>query len=152
MRRQDRELKERSELDAILHEATVLHVAMWDGHEPYLVPLNFGYDGVSLFFHSAREGRKIEVWESFPRVCFQVETGVEIKTGGATACTWGCRYRSVIGYGRVERVQEEGALHALRAIMRKYAGRDDHTYGDNSLESVKVWRVVIERMTGKQSV
>lgn len=152
MRRKDKMIQERAEMDAVLHEATVVHVAMWDGQEPYLVPLNFGYDGESLFVHTATEGRKVRIFEQFPRVCFEAEAGVEIRDGGDTACAWGCRYRSIVGYARIERVRDSAdVLHALRTIMRKYAGRDDHAYLQGSLERVATWRLVIERMDGKRA-
>jgi hypothetical protein len=138
-------------MDAIVHEARVLHLAMWDGREPYLVPLSFGYDGDSVYFHTATSGRKIDVFRSHPEVCFEVEAGVEAKEAGVLACGWSAHYRSVIGYGRVEAVEDAaGKLAALKVIMRKYSGRDDHTYDGQSVARTAIWRVHIDRMTGKR--
>jgi len=41
MRRKDRELRDHSQLLAILDGADVLHLGLWDGKEVYVVPLNF---------------------------------------------------------------------------------------------------------------
>ena len=60
MRRNDREITDLSEILSIINDCKVIHLAMMDDGEPYLLPLNFGYtcedDAFSFFCHSAREG------------------------------------------------------------------------------------------------
>ena len=53
MRRSDRELTDRVEIDGILDLAAELRLGLWDGQEVYVVPLNFVRIGDALFFHSA---------------------------------------------------------------------------------------------------
>jgi len=43
VRRQDRELTDRSILTDILHRADCVHLALIDGDRPYLVTVNFGW-------------------------------------------------------------------------------------------------------------
>lgn len=63
MRRADREVKSAEEIRAIFALCKTCHVAMVDEGMPYVVPLSFGYelqDGeLTLFFHSAKVGRKM---------------------------------------------------------------------------------------------
>ncbi len=61
MRRKDRELVELSALYEILDKSDVLHLGLWDGHEVYVVPVNYVRIGDALYFHSALEGRKVDV-------------------------------------------------------------------------------------------
>ena len=56
MRRNDREITDRRDIDEIIKRCRVCHLAMCDDGQPYVVPLNFGYDGRFLFFHTASEG------------------------------------------------------------------------------------------------
>ena len=50
--------------------------AMVDKGLPYVIPLNFGYkiedNSLVLFFHSAREGRKIDILKEYNAVCFEM--------------------------------------------------------------------------------
>ena len=76
MRRSDREIRDRSSIDGILHAASVCHLALCDGDRPYVVPMSYGYDGDRLYFHCASEGRKLDVVRRNPNACFAVEVGV----------------------------------------------------------------------------
>lgn len=59
MRRSDREITELPEILSIINGCKVIHLAMIDDGEPYLLPLNFGYacenGAFSFFCHSVRE-------------------------------------------------------------------------------------------------
>lgn len=65
MRRSDREITDLGEILSIINDCKVIHLAMVDDGEPYLLPLNFGYacesGAFSFFCHSAREGRKLDI-------------------------------------------------------------------------------------------
>lgn len=81
MRRKDKEIVSRAECDAVLNEAQVAHVAMVDGEKPYVVAMNFSYDGRALYLHCAKEGRKLEILARNPNVCIGAETGVRFVAG-----------------------------------------------------------------------
>ena len=60
MRRRDQEITDREEIDTIIRDARVFHLAMAESGGPYVLPLNFGYDGACIYFHSATEGRSCQ--------------------------------------------------------------------------------------------
>lgn len=155
MRRKDREIPDRAEIDALLLRTKVCRVAFAVGGAPYIVPLSHGYDSEAgaLFFHTAREGKKIECIEANPRVCFEVEGSVAVKEGDERGCSWGVRYESVIGYGTIsELVSLEEKEAGLRLTMRLQAGRDaEWTFAPKMVDATRVWRLDIESMTGKRS-
>jgi nitroimidazol reductase NimA-like FMN-containing flavoprotein (pyridoxamine 5'-phosphate oxidase superfamily) len=155
MRRKDREITERDEIDALLGRTKVCRVAFAVDDEPYVVPLSHGYDpdANALFFHTAKEGRKIECIEANPRVCFEVEGPTEVKPGDERGCSWGVRYESVIGYGTiVELVSSEEKKQALRCAMRQQSGREaDWTFAPKMVDATRVWRLDIESVAGKRS-
>ena len=78
MRRKEKEIAERSELEAVIKEASVCRIAMVEGTSPYVVPLCFGYDDNTLYFHSAIEGKKIEILKKNNSVCFEMDIGTEL--------------------------------------------------------------------------
>ena len=150
MRREKQEIHYQAELEEIFREAIVCRLAIADGDAPYIVPLNFGYQDNTLYFHSAAEGRKLDLLRKRPDVCFEVESGVKI-VRGTTACDWGVSFRSIIGFGRAELV--EGAdekRRALDVIMRHHGAEEPFDYPESNLKVTTVIRVDIEEMTGKR--
>lgn len=148
MRRRDREIIDRAEQEAILDAANELRLGLWDGTEPYIVPLNFVRVGASLFFHSAAEGRKITILRQRPQVCFEVEGPNRVEIG-SDPCDCTTRYASVIGWGAavfLESNEEKAA--ALAALNRKF-GAAEGPFPAAMLARVAVVRVDIDRMTGK---
>ncbi|HGY12486.1 MAG TPA: pyridoxamine 5'-phosphate oxidase family protein, partial [Desulfobacterales bacterium] len=117
---------------------------------PYIVPMNFGYRDGILFFHSAKQGRKIDLIKKNPNVCFEVDQLIRFKKA-KMACEWGLEYKSVIGSGRallLDNIEEK--IKGLHIIMSQYSQRT-FEYPDEMLEKTLVIKIVIDRMTGKQS-
>jgi nitroimidazol reductase NimA-like FMN-containing flavoprotein (pyridoxamine 5'-phosphate oxidase superfamily) len=155
MRRRDREITDRREIDALLSQAKVCRVAFAVDNEPYVVPLSHGYDpeANALFFHTGKKGRKIECIEANPRVCFEVEGSAEVKAGDERGCSWGVRYESVIGFGViVELLSPEEKESALRRTMQQQAEKEmEWTFAPKMIEATRVWRLDIESIAGKRS-
>lgn len=151
MRRREKEIAERQAIDAIINKCQVLRLGLSRDDVPYIVPLSFGYDGNSFFFHTAAVGLKLDILAVNPKVCFELEHGVSLKTDPDSACEWSFSYQSVIGHGRVEELVASGEKHdALVQIMRQY---DPGTWSFTpaQLSGIKVWQLKIDSITGKQS-
>jgi len=150
MRRSEREITDPAAMDDVLSRATVCHLGLCDDGQPYVVPLNYGYEDRTLYFHSSTEGQKIEILRSNNRVCFQVDTDVEIVVGGS-GCNCRTKYRSVIGFGRAAFIEDPAEKRrALAVLMRHYAS-GPFVFPDDAVAKTCVFRVDIERMTGKQA-
>lgn len=151
MRRKDKEIVSRAEIDAIIRGSQVCRLALARDNEPYLVPVSFGYDGTALYLHTAHAGRKIDVFLANPRVCFEFERNVEVRTDPALACKWTMRYESVIGWGTIAELTGPAEKErALNAIMRQYSGRD-WTFEPAAVARVRTWRIAIAEVTAKRS-
>ena len=148
MRRNDREIKDRKNIDGIIRRCRVCRLAMSDDDQPYIVPLNFGYDGHFLYFHAAPEGRKIDIIKRNNRVGFEVDILHDIVTA-EQACKWGAKYESVMGSGTAEIVDDlEAKKEALEWIMRQY-GNGVWDFKEEILKKTVVLRVRILEITGK---
>jgi uncharacterized protein len=150
VRRKEREITDQAEIEAIVREASVCRMGMCDGSSPYIVPLCFGYAAETFYFHCAAEGRKLKILAKNPEVCLELESGVAVKPG-AKACDWGMSYRSVLGFGRAERVEAlEAKRRALDLIMAHYApGTFD--YPETALAKTVILKVKVRSMTGKRA-
>jgi nitroimidazol reductase NimA-like FMN-containing flavoprotein (pyridoxamine 5'-phosphate oxidase superfamily) len=152
MRRHDKEISSRAEIDAIIRSAIVCRLALARDTQPYMVPVSFGYDGTSIFFHTAPKGRKIDFIEANNRVCFEFENNVELVADDDDACAWTFSFESVIGYGTViELISPEDKRHGLNQIMLHYSGRE-WDIPETRTATTRVWRIDIESVTGKRSV
>ena len=67
VRRQDREIKDEAEIEGLMKKATVCHLVLTDGAEPYAVPVSYGYEKNAIHFHSALEGRKVDILKKTTR-------------------------------------------------------------------------------------
>jgi Predicted flavin-nucleotide-binding protein len=151
MRRTDKEIKDRNKIDAIIKKANCCRIALVDGSYPYIVPVNFAVSNNHLYFHSAKEGKKIDILRKNNQVCFEMDIEGEI-VKGQRACSWGMKYVSVIGFGQAFFIEDNtGKRKALDILMEKYAGRSGFSYADDELDKITIIDVKIDQITGKQS-
>jgi hypothetical protein len=151
LRRSDKEITDRSHIDRIIRGSQVCRLAFAVDDQPYVVPLSFGYDGKALYFHTARRGKKIDFIAANPRVCFECERNVQLLTNSSDPCGWSFSYESVVGHGTIsELVSHEDKAYALSQIVHLCSGREWDSASTN-LDSVRVWRLPVESVTGKRS-
>jgi len=150
MRKKEREITDLSEIESIIRKAQVCRVAMVDGNQPYVVPVCFGYEKGALYVHGALAGRKIDVLKKNNRVCFEMDEDVEIR-GAEKACKFSLKYRSVIGTGKARFLEKDDEkTRALDVIMKHYSDRD-FTFSKPDLDSVLVWKIEIDSLSGKKA-
>jgi nitroimidazol reductase NimA-like FMN-containing flavoprotein (pyridoxamine 5'-phosphate oxidase superfamily) len=73
LRRADKEITDRDEIESIIRKSLVCRLGLTDNARLYIVPLCFGYTDNRLYFHSATEGRKIEILKRNNEVCFEFD-------------------------------------------------------------------------------
>lgn len=151
MRRSEREIRDENEIVDILEKGLVCRLGLCDGQQPYIVPLNYGYRDRRLYFHCAREGRKIDILKRNDRVCIEVDSDARI-IRGETPCRWTAKYMSVIGFGRARIIDDEKEKKAGLDIIMAHYGGSGGDYDEKSLQRTSLIEVVLESMTGKQSL
>ncbi|MGO8675578.1 MAG: pyridoxamine 5'-phosphate oxidase family protein [Limisphaerales bacterium] len=154
MRRRDREITDRKEIEEILSRCRVCHLALSSPEGgPYAVALNFGYASgtpPTLYFHCAREGRKLDVIRRNPRCAFIIDREIKL-AAGPVACDWSMKYESVMGAGAVEIVADPAERRlALDRIMAQYGNRSP-AYSSGALEKVLVLKLTIQELSGKRN-
>ena len=150
MRRREKAVTDIAGLEQILWQGKVCQLAIPDVPAPYIVSLNYGYKGSVLYFHSASEGHKIDLLNCHPQVGFTVAIDQGV-VESEEACKWGTHFRSVVGYGRVEFIEDlESKRTALQLLMAQYA-EGGFDFPEQAIQGTTLFRLVIEEMTGKQS-
>jgi nitroimidazol reductase NimA-like FMN-containing flavoprotein (pyridoxamine 5'-phosphate oxidase superfamily) len=101
------ELNEK-QIEDLLKRQVTGRVACTQDDVPYIVPVNYVFDGKQIISHST-PGKKNDIMRKNPRVCFQVD---EIKN----IFNW----QSVIAWGRFEEITDmPGKEQAMMAITHR---------------------------------
>jgi len=150
--RREREITDPAKILEILDKGMIVHVAMVDGDEPYVVPMNYGYtmeDGkLTLYLHGARWGRKLDVMRANPKVFFSIECDVH-PFEGDIACRYGTAYASIMGRGMAEITEDvEEKKKGLSVIMKTQTGKD-FTFDDKMVSIVSVIKIDVSGYTAK---
>ena len=149
MRRSDKQINDSKTIENVLEEAEFCRIALVDGNEPYIVPMNFGYKDNSLYLHSATEGRKIDILEENNSICFQTDIKTAIVTS-ENPCNWGMKYLSVVGHGKAHLIDSLAEKRgALDIIMSKYSNGSSFEYSDEVFSKVAVIKVEIEEILAR---
>lgn len=149
MRRAERQLPVGA-AHALLARGEICQLAMVDRGEPYLVTLNYGFKERTLYFHAARQGRKMDILSDGSRVCFTVVQRHELVTA-EKACNYSMKYESVVGWGSVRFLQHpDEKRDALGVIMAQYAP-GEFSFPDGPVAGTALFAVDIEQMTAKSN-
>ncbi len=137
-------------IESIISESKVCRLGLTDGTEPYIVPLCFGYRNKALYFHTGRNGKKIDMLLKNNRVCFEMEVGVEVFPAD-NPCKWNMRYRSVVGSGRALLLKDAAEKkEALDIIVNHYGGKPT-PYDEKLVDGLSVIKVLVDSFTGRES-
>lgn len=153
MRRKDREVNNIEEIKEILNKCKTASLAMIDNGIPYVVPLSYGYEiaekQLILYFHSAKEGRKIDILKKSDMVSFTIfNEGKPLFP--ETPCNSGYYYSSIIGNGHVEFIENtDEKLKALHKMFAQQSGQEI-SFTKAQTENVCLFKVISDDYTGKQ--
>lgn len=147
MRRGDRALSDEDARALLMRGEHGVLSTVGSGGEPYGVPLNYVFDGGSIFVHGALEGRKVENLTDGTRVSFCVVGDTQVMPP-----RFGTLYESVLAAGTVSQLSGARKREALVGFVRKYApGHLDA--GLDMIErmeaTTRVFEIEIDHLTGK---
>ena len=147
MRRADRALTQQEARDILQSaEFGVLSITSLNAN-PYGVPLNYCTIGDSIYFHSALEGRKVEMLSANEKVSFCVVGKTEVLPE-----KFGMKYESVIVSGKAHKVDGKEKQQALEGLLKKYSSpfySQGLEYIEKSINRLIVFKITIESITAK---
>lgn len=156
MRRKDREITDSAEIIEIIRKCEVCRLGLSRDNQPYVVPVNFGFeytDGkLTLYFHCAHAGMKLDFIDGNPRACFEMDCSHRLITDDC-ACEFTMEYESVIGFGEIRRIIDPAEKETgLRVLMKQYSGDSGHSFTTAQVASVTVLRLDADQFTGKRHI
>ncbi len=155
MRRKDRELTDVQDILSIIEKCDSCNLGLSQNNMPYVVPINFGYtfenDKLTMYFHGARDGKKLDIIAQNPNACFSLDRAHQLVTN-ENAAQYSMLYESVMGFGKIQVLQNVDEKRVgLAAVMRKYAPDREFQFPDEMLNHVCVMRLDVEELTGKRN-
>ncbi len=126
MRRKDREVTNRQKILSIMNSCDVCRLGLSDDNVPYVVPVCFAYevgenDNITLYFHCAEDGRKVDIMKKNPNIAFEMDTSHKLFDNATDACGFGMQYECIMGTGTVRFVTEkDDKVPVLDLIMKHY--------------------------------
>jgi nitroimidazol reductase NimA-like FMN-containing flavoprotein (pyridoxamine 5'-phosphate oxidase superfamily) len=149
MRRKDREMP-RAFAEAVVDTCTfaVLATVNEDG-SPYCIPLSIVREGEWIYFHCAKEGQKLDNLKRQNQVCMSCVGHTHIPEGKFTI-----EYASAVVFGTAEElVSDAEKIYGLRLLCKRYTPENMQAFEQaiaNALHITGVWKVHIDRISGKQ--
>jgi len=124
---------------ALLSEGRLGRLGCVVGNGPYVVPVNYVFDGENIYIHSLL-GRKVAALRSNPRACLQVDQVVD-----------DYHWRSVIAFGVYGEVTD-GAEHdqAVGKLLARFPQLTpvESVPVHDGQSSVILFRIHVEEVTG----
>jgi len=155
MRRYKKEIKDKAIIIDVLNKCHVgcLGTIGKDSY-PMVKPLNFAYYDGKIYFHTAKEGEKIEDIKRDNRICFEAHLPIAYLKANNQPCEAEYFFRSIIIKGRAYIIEDrEEKLFGLKCLMQKY--QPEGVYGDFLEEKLRITGIVridIEEMVGKEDL
>ena len=154
MRRSDREQSREFAL-ALIDRCTFGVVSISTGEDtPYCLPLSLARVDNCLYFHCAKQGRKLDLLRKNPRVCVTF-VGASEPAHIPETNMYTDFFQSAIATGTAFEVLDDGEkVEALRALCAKLTPQAmEGDYFDravaSSLKATGVWRIEMDGITAK---
>jgi uncharacterized protein len=135
-----------ADMHALLQRENFGHLGCSRDGRPYVVPMNYAYDGKELYFFTT-EGMKTQFIGANPQVCLQVEE-----------VTDSSHWRSVMVIGRAERLTNtEDTERAMQLIVERnpsltpaISATQMDTWG--RAVNIALYRIMPELIDGRKTV
>lgn len=149
MRRKDREMDKTFALEvADKCEYALLSMVDVQG-KAYGIPITIARDGTAIYFHCAKEGKKIDALRKTPEVCLTC-VGDTCRALDKFTTT----YESAIIFGKASEVTDDSEkIHALRLLCERHTPTNMENFDkaiQKSLSITAIWKIEILSLTGKQ--
>ncbi len=155
MKKKEREITNKNKIIEILKNGKFATISMCRANEPYIVTLSYGFDlkRNSLYFHSAKEGLKVEFLRENSNVC-----GTIVDDLGYVMNDCSHKYRSIVFWGKMATVEDlEEKKHGFNIILNHLEDNPGKIKkrllkNKQAYDNICIIRLNIIEITGKASL
>lgn len=145
-------IEEKERINSIIKQATVGYLGLIDSEGlPYVIPMNFGYDGVCFYLHSGQENNTLNLLRKNNQVCLTLSIRNKLMfRHQEIGCSYYMKAESIIVRGVVDFLEDlDEKRQALDTIMQHYTDYPVK-YGDPAVQNVVVWRITPTLITARE--
>jgi len=145
-------MTDKDQMESILNAGDLGHLGLSASGEVYVLPINYTYSAGRILFHCALEGRKLDMMDANPNVCFTVcrQEGRPAPHAG-NLCS--AAFESVICWGTARAIAD---VEERQAILNEFQARYDTP--EKKREPISLERagkcgaveITVTRMTGRR--
>lgn len=151
MRKSNREIRDFDEICALVARCQTMRLGLQGGEYPYIVPLSYGFESaggkIVLYFHCAKEGKKLDLLHENNRVCVEMDG---LKGYADTGHSVTADYESLIGFGRASEVFGDEAVKGLELLL-SHCGVQGYSARDCAMRGiVSVWKIELDEFSAKR--
>jgi uncharacterized protein len=154
LRRKDREVTEPGEIENIIKNNKYAVIGLCRDNEPYVVTMDYGFDPSqkALYFHCAKEGKKIDFIKSNSKACVTI-----LEDNGYLSEECDHSFQSLVLSGTMELADNPGETDtAIKLLIAQLEKKDPEkfiaklTENNPSYNNLQIIKFKIEGATGKK--
>ena len=149
MRAKSSQITDSGEIRELLENCGICRLGFSERGTPYVIPINYGYtyenDIISTYYHSSREGRKLDILMDNPLVCFEADRVIRLdpdKNPDRNAVVW----ESIIGTGIMREVTDFNEKRLMLGNMMKVFIRYNPYYRPTPLTDSRVINILMLKL------
>ncbi|MBN2805834.1 MAG: pyridoxamine 5'-phosphate oxidase family protein [Prolixibacteraceae bacterium] len=145
-------IDEQQKIEAIIRSCRTCYLGLSDAeNQPYVLPMNFGYENDTIYLHSGQFGLKWDIMKQNPKACITFVQGDELKyQDELVACSWRVKSKSVIATGNIEFVDDyDEKVKILHIFMAQYSNQR-FEFNAPAVRNVGVFKMKIVQMHAKE--
>ena len=145
-------IDDKNEINNIIKACRTCYLGVVDKDGlPYVIPMNFGYDGEYIYLHSGQFGRKWQALKTNPKSCITFCLGEDLAWQDEhVACSWRVKSKTVIAEGEIEFIEDyDLKVEILNQVMAQYSDKT-FKYNAPAVKNVGIMRMKIEKIMAKE--
>jgi len=138
------------QIECLLKELPVGRIACHADGITYIVPINYAYDGLSIYAHSSK-GTKIDMMRKNPEVCFQADAITNLQNWESVVC-WG-KFEEITDMLEREHAMQK-IINKVMPLMQGADAQPSHGFtsaASNVGDEVELimYKIVLSKKTGR---
>lgn len=145
-------IENQTEIEEVIKSCRTCFLGLSDSNnQPYVIPMNFGYNDGTIYLHSGQFGRKWQIMKENPKACITFVLGDELAYQDEhVACSWRVKSKSVIAEGNIKFIDDyEEKERILHILMGQYSDRE-FKFNEPAVKNVGVFKMKIDKIQAKE--
>jgi nitroimidazol reductase NimA-like FMN-containing flavoprotein (pyridoxamine 5'-phosphate oxidase superfamily) len=138
------------QIENLLNELPIGRIGCHADGLTYVVPVNYAYDGINLYAHSAK-GLKIDMMRKNPEVCFQADAITSLQNWESVIC-WG-KFEEITDMLEREHAMQK-IINKVMPLMKGTNAQPSHGFIADASEvgdvlELILYKIVLSKKTGR---